>query len=244
LKKDVRTLAADQIRRFERAMVLQRRWSLSQVRGLFIEHPLLWHVSRRLVWARFDESGRLVSAFRVAEDRTLADQSDKEIKIEDSARVGIPHPLHLGESVKHWSDLFADYEILQPFSQLGREVYRLTESEKQATILEQFKGVKVETVKVLGLERFGWERGAAQDGGVQGWMFKKLPSDRAAFIGLDPGIIAGMATEWKEQTLQEVWIHNDPSGDWDYARTGWQKYSVLDDVTASEIIRDLKSLSA
>ena len=243
LKKDARTLASDQIRRFERAMVLQRRWDMSQVRGLFVEHPLLWHISRRLVWASFDKSGTAIQGFRVAEDRTLADESDKELKLEGSARVGIAHPLHLGESVKRWSDLFADYEILQPFAQLGREVYRLTEAEKQAPVLEQFKGLKVETVKVLGLERFGWERGAPQDAGIQGWMFKKLPNDRAAVVGLDPGIIAGMATEWKEQTLQDVWINNEPSGDWSGGDSR-QKYSALDDVTASEIIRDLKSLSS
>jgi len=115
--------------------------------------------------------------------------------------------------------------------------------EKEGTVLEQFKGVKVETVKVLGLERFGWERGEAQDAGIQGWMFKKLPHDRAVVVGLDPGIIAGMATEWKEQTLQDVWINNEPTGDWS-GGDHRQKYAVLDDVTASEIIRDLKSLSA
>lgn len=243
LKKDARTLAADQIRRFEHAMVLQRRWDLSQVRALFIEHPLLWHITRRLVWATFDKSGAAAIAFRVAEDRTLADDSDKLLTLDDSSRVGIAHPLHLGDSIKRWSDLFADYEILQPFAQLGREVYRLTDAERQATVLEQFKGLKVETTKVLGLERFGWERGAPQDAGIQGWMFKKLPADRAAVVGLDPGIIAGMATEWKEQTLQEMWINNEPSGDWS-GGDHRQKYAVLDDVTASEIIRDMKSLSS
>jgi len=242
LKKDARTLAADQIRRFERAMVLQRRWDLSQVRGLFIEHPLLWHISRRLVWASFDGSGHAVTAFRVAEDRTLADADDKELLVEDSVRVGIPHPLHLGDGLRRWSDLFADYEILQPFAQLGRDVFRLSDVEKGGTVLEQFKGVKVETVKVLGLERFGWERGEAQDAGIQGWMFKKLPHDRAAVVGLDPGIIAGAATEWKEQTLQDVWINNEPTGDWS-GGDHRQKYAVLDEVTASEIIRDLRSLS-
>ena len=244
LKKDARTLASDQIRRFERAMVTQRRWSLSQVRALFIEHPLLWHVSRRLVWATFEESGRLATAFRVAEDRTLADADDKELKLPDAVTVGIPHPLHMGQGVGRWSDLFADYEILQPFAQLGRDVYELTPDEKGSLTLARFAGAKVETVKVLGLERFGWERGEVMDGGVQGWMFRKAPQDRAIVVDLDPGIIAGMATEWKEQTLRDIWVNNEPVGEWGRGPDKKLTFGQLDEVTASEIIRDLRSLVA
>jgi hypothetical protein len=205
---------------------------------------LLWHVSRRLVWASFEDSGRLSSAFRVAEDRTLANADDKELKLADGATIGIPHPLHLGESLKRWSDLFADYEILQPFAQLGRDVYKLSDEEREATVLARFEGVKVETVKVLGLERFGWERGQAQDAGIQGWMFRRVPHERAVVLGLEPGIIAGAATEWKEQTLREIWLNNEPTGDWSGGPDKKLKFGALDEVTASEIVRDLRSLVA
>jgi Domain of unknown function (DUF4132) len=33
----------------------------------------------------------------------------------DTATVGIAHPLHLAAAVPAWSQLFADYQILQPF---------------------------------------------------------------------------------------------------------------------------------
>jgi hypothetical protein len=230
LKKDVRTIAADQIRRLERAMVWQRRWSAPQLRSLFVDHPLVWHVARRLVWGRFDVRGVLSSSFRLAEDRTLADVEDAELSLPDDARVGIAHPLHLGDEVGRWSDLFADYEILQPFPQLGRDVHRLTEAERKAATLAAFTGRRVDTVRVLGLERSGWERGDVEDGGVSGWICRPLPGDRTVVIELDPGIIAGSPTEWKEQTLHEVRL-----GD---RRT----FGVLDDVAASEVLRDLRSL--
>jgi hypothetical protein len=233
LKKDVRTIAGDQIRRLEGAMVLQRRWSAAQLRALFIEHPLLWHICRRLVWATFDDRGALTVSFRVAEDRTLADVEDAELDLSDDAVVGIAHPLHLGESVKRWSDLLADYEILQPFPQLGREVYRLTDVELDADVVSRFEGAKVETTRVLGLERYGWERGEAQDGGVQTWIERLLPGDLTAQIWLDPGIVAGAATEWKEQTLHDVAVIC--AGD--RLRLG-----DLDEVTTSELLRDLASL--
>ncbi|MFD3514591.1 DUF4132 domain-containing protein [Streptomyces sp. NPDC058657] len=50
LKKDVRTTAADQVRRLEAAMVTGRSWTAAEFRELFVAHPLLWHLVRRLVW--------------------------------------------------------------------------------------------------------------------------------------------------------------------------------------------------
>src|SRR5204863_4660248 len=90
LKKDLRSVADDQIRRLERAMVTQRRWSTAEFRELIVGHPLLWHIARRLVWVSDD--GR---SFRLAEDRTLADAHDDTLTLDDRARVGIAHPLHL-----------------------------------------------------------------------------------------------------------------------------------------------------
>jgi hypothetical protein len=50
LKKDVRTVAGDQIRRLETAMVTRRDWSMAEFTDLFVRHPLTWHLARRLVW--------------------------------------------------------------------------------------------------------------------------------------------------------------------------------------------------
>ncbi|GAA1513898.1 hypothetical protein GCM10009827_030680 [Dactylosporangium maewongense] len=53
LKKDARAVAADQVTRFEHAMVSGRRWSAAEFRRLIVDHPLVFHVARRLVWAVF-----------------------------------------------------------------------------------------------------------------------------------------------------------------------------------------------
>jgi hypothetical protein len=71
-----------------------------------------------------------------------------------------------------------------------------------------------------------------------------VPHDRAVVLGLDPGIIAGAATEWKEQALREIWLNNEPTGDWGGGPDKKLKFGLLDEVTASEIIRDLTSLVA
>jgi hypothetical protein len=115
LKKDVGTVVGDQIRRLEAAMVARRRWTVPEFRRLFVEHPLLWHIARRLVWLAEDDSG--TTPFRVAEDRTIAGPDDDALTLRDGARIGLAHPLDLGGALGAWTRVLADYELMQPFPQ-------------------------------------------------------------------------------------------------------------------------------
>ncbi|MBE1537233.1 DUF4132 domain-containing protein [Actinomadura algeriensis] len=155
LKREVRAVATDQCRRLQRAMTAGRRWEAAEFRDHVAGHPLVRHLARRLVWTAHD--GAATAVFRVAEDGTFADVRDDAFTVADSARIGLPHPLRLGaEAVAAWSEVFADYEILQPFPQLGRPVIVLTERERDGDRLERFAGVRLTEADVLALWRRGW----------------------------------------------------------------------------------------
>ncbi|MGW5051964.1 DUF4132 domain-containing protein [Actinokineospora sp. NPDC004072] len=234
LKKDVRTVADDQIRRLEQAMVAQRRWSGQEFTDLFVKHPLLWHVVRRLVWAVYGET---TTGFRVAEDRTLADVDDEPFTLPADAQVGVAHPLHLGESLPAWAELFADYEILQPFPQLGRPIHALTDDERKAG-LTRFDGAKVSTGRVLTLVRRGWQRGEPQDAGVEPWIIKPLPDGRVVVAHLDPGIVVGEVMAFPDQVLDSVRVGAADAGYyWPDRQT--RELTDLDPVTESELLADL-----
>ncbi|WNV84677.1 DUF4132 domain-containing protein [Umezawaea sp. Da 62-37] len=235
LKKDVRTVAADQIRRFEAAMVARRRWSAEEFRTLFAGHPLLWHVVRRLVWITQDGVG-----FRLAEDRTLADVDDDAVVLAEDAVVGLAHPLDLGDALDAWAEVFADYEILQPFPQLGRPVHAFTDAERAAKTLTRFEGVEVPVGKLLGLTNRGWRRGEPQDAGVECWITRPVPGGTLV-VNLDPGIAVGVVTMFEEQRLTNVWL-NDRGGDW--RPRGSRTFGELDPITASEVLADLSSLTS
>ena len=241
LKKDVRTIAKDQVRRLEQAMVMQRRWSAAEFRELFVAHPLLWHVVRRLVWGVYDTDGTFVHGLRVAEDRTFADVHDDLIEVDAEASIGVAHPLHLGDTVSAWSSLLADYEIVQPFAQLARPTYQLSPEERDAARLARFEGLTVPSTRVLGLTSRGWVRSDAQDNGVLAWLTRALPGDRALVVNLEPGIPYGMVTAYPEQKLEAVWINDRPEGDW--PPSGHVRFGELDPVTVSEILRDLTDLT-
>ena len=244
LKKDVRTVATDVIRRLERAMVTGRRWSGAEFRQLFVGHPLLWHIVRRLVWGVYDADDAPLGAIRVAEDRSFATATDDETGLADDAIVGVAHPLRLGDALGAWSELFADYEILQPFPQLNRPTFALTPEEAAKSSLARFEGRTVPTTKLLGLERRGWRREQPQDGGVQGHFELVLGPRLEMAVALDPGIVVGLPTEFPEQKLTGVFLHNGHGTEWGREGDSRLPLSRLDPVAASEIIRDLTDVIA
>ncbi|MEV6999925.1 DUF4132 domain-containing protein [Streptomyces sp. NPDC093982] len=241
LKKDVRTVAGDQVRRLEAAMVAQRSWPAAEFRDLFVAHPLLWHLVRRLVW--LSEVDGEMTAFRVAEDRTFADVEDDELTLPDEASVRLAHPLHLGEDLGAWSELFADYEILQPFPQLGRAVHALTEEEAAGHRLARFEGATAPVGKLLGLTKRGWERGTPQDAGVERWFSRRMATDRYLVIELDPGIAVGMVEEFGDQKFETVFLDTRPDDYW-RRREYKLRFGGLDPVIASEILADLTEVTA
>ncbi|WP_328906944.1 DUF4132 domain-containing protein [Streptomyces sp. NBC_00234] len=242
LKKDVRTIASDQVRRLEDAMVAGRSWTTTEFTELFVAHPLLWHLVRRLVW--LSESDGSGTAFRVAEDRTFADVEDEVFALADGATVRLAHPLDLGDRLDAWSEVFADYEILQPFPQLGRAVFGLREEEAGGYRLTRFEGLKVPTGKVLGLERRGWQRGVPQDAGVERWISKRLGDEQYLVIALDTGIAVGVVDMFPDQTLETVWLGSEPGNHYHWGRRSYPlRFGDLDPVTVSELIADLTELT-
>src|SRR6185369_17265109 len=169
LKKDLKTLAAQQVLRLELAMCGRRRWTPDAFRPLLAEHPLLQHLVRRLIWGVYDirdGEEHLTATFRLSEDGTFADVRDDTWELPAEARIGIVHRFDLTDDVSDksaaaWGQVLGDYEILQPFQQLGRDVYRATKEERGALSLDRVKGLVVPMGKILGLAAKGWRRGPA-----------------------------------------------------------------------------------
>jgi len=232
LKKQVKQVAAERIKLLEQAMVTGREWTAEEFRSIFVDHPLLWHLARRLVWAATTE-GR-TTTFRVAEDRTLADVEDEAFALPEDARITLPHPVTLGEeAVGAWAQVFADYELIQPFPQLTRPVFTLAEQERAQGRLERFEGRTVHFGRILGLTRRGWELGEKETGGFRRQVTKMTPDERHVMVSFEPGIRVIDPEQYAEQQIEQVLL-------WTGRRSGEQlPFGELDPVTASEILADL-----
>ncbi|EMJ64185.1 WGR and DUF4132 domain-containing protein, partial [Leptospira sp. P2653] len=168
MKKQIREIGKIQAQRMEQAMVTGRRWKVEEWEMLLAKHPLMTHIAKTLLWwVCFPDREKSIEVFRLTEERDYADIYDKSLNLQGGAYVGIVHPLLLSqEEKKSWGQLFSDYEIIPPFLQLGRPVYVLSEEDKLKREIPGFTNSKVKAeLLVFGLEKMGWSRGAAGDGG-------------------------------------------------------------------------------
>lgn len=236
LKKDVKTIASTQVTRLEMAMCSQRRWTASDFQTFIVEHPLVVHLARRLVWGVFDDKGKLTSTFRVCEDRSLANDKDEALELAPNAHVGLVHRLEVEDGIlARWGEVLGEYEIIQPFDQLGRAVYAPSAEEKKSSVLGRLKGVTVKTGKILGLEHRGWRKGPPQDAGWVWNMLKYLPNGFLADLGIGGGIAVGyMEGTPSEQKLDGLGLLG-PSGK-------EAKLGDLSPTAFSELVRDLEML--
>ncbi|MFJ4965398.1 DUF4132 domain-containing protein [Streptomyces sp. NPDC088729] len=233
LKKDVRTVARDRIRRLETAMVRGGDWTATEFRELFAHHPLMRHLSRRLVWRSSHPSGD--RTFRVTEDGSLTGQGEEAYALPDDATVTLPHPLHLADAVDAWREVFAAHGILQPFPQLARPVLAFTPEEAKGRRLPRFEKESVAVGALLGLTERGWQRMEVLDAGSFGGVSKVLGPGRTVSVTPDDGFNINDIDYAGTVELADVSIDGN-------ARQGDACFGEIDALTASELLLDLTSL--
>jgi hypothetical protein len=164
LKKDVRTIASTQISRFEESLRIRRRWEQDEFQKYLVTHPLIGHLTRRLVWGIYTLGGKLLVSFRVDEEHAWLDAEDEAID-KAAGQIGLVHPLQLtAEERAAWGEVLADYEIMQPFPQLSRPVYP-PDSEDSNKVLQELDGATILGGHLFRLLNAGWTRGGVQDAG-------------------------------------------------------------------------------
>jgi len=240
LKKDSKTVAQGQLLRLELAMCAQRRWTPEAFDQFFVQHPLMIHLVRRLIWGTYDAKDALDGTFRVVEDRTYANSKDERFDVPAGAQIGLVHRLEMSQKdADAWGQVLGDYEIMQPFSQLSREALRPTDAEKESTSLERVTGITVPTGKILGLDNRGWRRGPPQDAGVVCWYEKPLGEGWVVCMDLDPGIYTGMISESPQQKVGKVVVAKNADS---WRKENLRKLGELSPIEFSELARDLESL--
>ncbi|MCB9594638.1 MAG: DUF4132 domain-containing protein [Sandaracinaceae bacterium] len=266
LKKDATAVAKTALGRLERAMCSERRWSPEEHRALFLEHPCMGWLTRRLIWGAFDAEGLRVT-FRVNDEGQLAGVDDEALPPLGEVSVGIVHRLELSDELAaRWGAVLGDYEIAQPFDQLGRSTFTRTDAEATAAELTRFVGKEVTSGAVRGLRERAWYEGPPQDsGGI--WAYHKdvltraardlrlpeptsggeghparvavITSDPAAArVFLSPGLVPG--AEIEQQTLGEVVL--TPRADASGLGETFLPFGLLSPIAFSELVRDLDGL--
>jgi hypothetical protein len=123
--KQIKVSLLAQRSRLEQLLLQQRSWPLAQWRKLYLHHPLLSALVRRLIWRVGDESAIAGSGgiFNVTGDRLTP---------VETATVTPWHPaMQSTGDVLAWRNRLESLGVTQPFKQAHREIYLLTDAERQ-----------------------------------------------------------------------------------------------------------------
>lgn len=167
LKRELKAVVVSQKTRLELALSASRMWTVKQWKALFVEKPVMHKFAMSLIWGEYQDN-QFVRGFRYMEDGTFNTVEEDELDLEEiKGTIGLVHPIELTEEQRQqWAEQLEDYEIEQPFNQLDRAVYYITEEEKEALRLDRFGGKLINDYSLYGkLTKFGWYRGSVQDAG-------------------------------------------------------------------------------
>jgi hypothetical protein len=126
---EIKKILSIQRDRLEQMYLLPRSWDLATWRDRYLNHPLLSHLTHRLIW-NFETDGNTRTG--IWNDGTLVDANGTEIEgVGDADRVTLWHPIDSTISeVLAWRLWLEEHAIVQPFKQAHREVYLLTDAER------------------------------------------------------------------------------------------------------------------
>lgn len=128
--QDLEKMLPAQRQRLERLLLAEREWEFEKWRERYLDHPLVAHFSRRLIW-HFRQEDKTASG--TCHDGRIVDSEDRAMDwLSPKTRVRLWHPLgQEPQAVMNWRRSLETHQITQPFKQAHREIYILTDAEQQ-----------------------------------------------------------------------------------------------------------------
>jgi hypothetical protein len=138
LVKDIARVLPTQVVRIERLLLDDRAWPLDVWRTRYLDHPLIAQTARRLIWQLDGEPPRTL----IHRGDAFVDAHDQRVELPTTALIRLWHPIRsTPDDVLGWRRFLESHNITQPFKQAHREVYLLTDAERQTrTYSNRFAG--------------------------------------------------------------------------------------------------------
>ena len=120
---------AAQRSRLERQLISRGTCSFERWKPWYLDHPLVSHFATRLIW-EFEEGGETRTA--ISWLGNLIDWAGHALEPSMQARVRMWHPIRSDvQTILSWRCWLEDHQVRQPFKQAHREVYLLTDAERE-----------------------------------------------------------------------------------------------------------------
>lgn len=126
--KEIEEARAGQALRLESSWLEERDWRFSEWTDRYQGHPLRRPLVEALIWRIGDQDA-------MAEGGTFVDADGRPVDVGPDARVRLWHPLDAApEAVLAWRRRILDRGVTQPVKQAHREIYVLTDAERQTGV--------------------------------------------------------------------------------------------------------------
>src|SRR5262249_29418400 len=123
--------------RIERQLLSQNSCVFERWKEWYLDHPVVSYFASRLIW-EFEANGATRTA--VCFDGRFVDWAGNAVEPSANTSVRLWHPIRSDvQTVLSWRCWLEDHGVQQPFKQAHREVYLLTDAERQtATFSNRF----------------------------------------------------------------------------------------------------------
>jgi hypothetical protein len=131
--KDIRKMLPAQRDRIDNLYLMQKKWMFASWQTRYLNHPLIGTIARRLIWT-FSQGGKSESGIWF-EGQIVGTDHQPLDWLDDSTSVELWHPIHDESNVVlEWRQWLLEHEIRQPFKQAYREIYLLTDAERNTRV--------------------------------------------------------------------------------------------------------------
>lgn len=131
--KDIRQMLTAQRDRIDSIYLEQRNWDYKTWRERYLDHPLVGTIARRLIWRFTSGDGESESAIWL--DGELVTSFGRPVPLYSITSVELWHPLHeTTDDILRWREFLEEHLIRQPFKQAHREIYLLTDAERNTNV--------------------------------------------------------------------------------------------------------------
>ncbi|HUA83427.1 MAG TPA: DUF4132 domain-containing protein [Bryobacteraceae bacterium] len=156
-QKELQAVLSTQRLRLERQLLSESWCRFDCWQGWYLNHPVTSVFARRLIW-EVDDAGKKQTV--IWREGGLVDWAGQAVTPKASALVRLWHPIRSTvQEVLSWRAWLEDGGVRQPFKQAHREVYILTDAERESgTFSNRFAGhiVRQHQLAALCRER-GWQ---------------------------------------------------------------------------------------
>jgi len=130
---DIRKMMPAQRNRIDNLYLTQKTWKFNTWQDRYIKHPLVGTIGRRLIW-KFSQDDRAASGIWF--DGRFVERNGLPLDwLSENTTVELWHPINVDpDIVLEWRIWLAEHEVQQPFKQAHREVYLLTEAERNTRV--------------------------------------------------------------------------------------------------------------